>query len=94
MVYRGYVQPRLVALTGKPWLAILITALGFGLQHIALPFTDWQTSLSRFLSTFLLGLVFGALYQKQKRLIPLIIAHWLIDFIGLGLLPLLFVMSS
>lgn len=94
MTYRGYIQPRLAALTGKPWLAIVIMAFGFGLQHIALPLTDWQTSLSRFISTFLLGLLFGAIYQKQKRLLPLIIAHWAIDFVGLGLFPLLWVMSQ
>jgi len=50
---------------------------------------DWQTSLSRFISAFLIGLLFGAIYQKQKRLLPLIIAHWAIDFVGLGLFLLL-----
>lgn len=88
-LYRGYLQPRLIALTGRTWVGVLLTAFFFGLQHLVLPLYDVQTSLSRFVGTFLIGLLFGALYQRQQRLLPLIIAHWLIDVIGLGLLPLL-----
>lgn len=88
-LYRGYLQPRLIALTNRTWLGILLTAFFFGLQHIVLPLYDVPTSLTRFVSTFLIGLLFGVLYQRQKRLLPLIIAHWLVDVIGLGLLPLL-----
>jgi membrane protease YdiL (CAAX protease family) len=88
-LYRGYLQPRLIALTNSRWLGIVLTAFFFGLQHIVLPLYDAPTSMSRFVSTFLIGLLFGVLYHRQKRLLPLIIAHWLVDVIGLGLLPLL-----
>jgi membrane protease YdiL (CAAX protease family) len=88
-LYRGYLQPRLIALTNSKWLGIVLTAFFFGLQHIVLPLYNVETSLSRFVSTFIIGLLFGVLYQRQKRLLPLIIAHWLIDVIGLGLIPLL-----
>jgi len=92
--YRGYVLPRLVALIKRPWLAMLVMASGFGLQHIALPLIDWQTSLSRFIGTFLMGLFFGAVYLKQRHLLPLMIAHWGLNFVGLGLLQLLWVLSQ
>jgi len=93
-LYRGYLQPRLIALTRNTWVGILLTAFFFGVQHLVLPLYDVQTSLSRFVSTFLIGLLFGMLYQRQKRLLPLIIAHWLIDVIGLGLLPLMATMMA
>lgn len=94
MAYRGYALPRLVALTQRTWLAVLIMSLGFGMQHLALPLVSWQISLSRFISTFLLAPVFALIYLKQQRLLPLIIAHWGINFVGLGLLPLLWKLSS
>ena len=94
MTYRGYALPRLVALTQRPWLAVLIMSLGFGMQHLVLPLGSWQLSLSRFISTFLAAPVFALIYLKQQRLLPLIIAHWGINFVGLGLLPLLWRLSS
>jgi membrane protease YdiL (CAAX protease family) len=33
-LYRGYATERLVSLTGRPWLAGMLAALGFGLAHI------------------------------------------------------------
>jgi membrane protease YdiL (CAAX protease family) len=92
MVYRGYALPRLEAATHSQWLSLLIVSLGFGLQHIALPLVDWRTSLARFLGMLPIGLLFGWIYFKQRRLLPLIVAHWAVDFLGLGLLPLLAVL--
>lgn len=93
LVYRGYALPRLETATKSRWLSLLIVSLGFGLQHIVLPLMSWQISLVRFLSILPLGFVFGWIYFKQRRLLPLIIGHWAVDFIGLGLLPLLAVLS-
>jgi uncharacterized protein len=93
MVYRGYAQPRLEALIGNRWLALLVMAVGFGFQHIAFAFTDPQAALMRFIGTFVAGIVFGLLYMKMRRLLPLIIGHWLVDVIGLGLFPLLLYLS-
>lgn len=89
LVYRGYALPRLEAAMRSQWLSLLIVSLGFGIQHIALPLVDWQTSLARFLGIFPIGLVFGWIYFKQRRLLPLIVGHWAVNFFGLGLLPLL-----
>ena len=44
-----------------------------------------QAVVARVLTTFLVGLVLGALYIWLKRLAPLVFAHWLIDVLGLGL---------
>ncbi len=94
MTYRAYVLPRFIALTNKPWVAILLMSLGFGVQHIAFALTSWQAALTRFLGMFLLAPVFGFFYLKLKRLLPLIIAHWLLDLVGLGLFSLLAVLTT
>lgn len=93
LAYRGYAQPRLEALTNSNWTAVFIVAFGFGIQHIAFSLTDWQSALARFIGTFIAGIVFGTIYLRQRRLLPLIIAHWLIDVFGLGFFPLMFYLS-
>ena len=95
MTYQGYALPRLVRLLGgRTWAALLVVSLGFALQHTALPLVDVQMSLARFLGILPVGLVFGLVYLRLGRLWPLIIAHWALDFIGLGLLPLLAVLNA
>ncbi|GCE24227.1 CPBP family intramembrane glutamic endopeptidase [Dictyobacter kobayashii] len=90
LVYRGYAQPRIQALSGSKWLAILLMALGFGLQHVVFGLLSWQFALSGFLTTFVTGIIFGGLYLLNKqRLSILILIHWQSDLISLGLLPLL-----
>jgi membrane protease YdiL (CAAX protease family) len=53
-----------------------MVALGFGLQHLALPLLDAQRSLARFLTTLIVGLALNALYLRLGRLLPLVVAHW------------------
>lgn len=89
LVYRGYAQPRLEALTGSRWAGLLIMAVGFGIQHMAISAMDWQSAVARFIGTFLAGIVFGLFYMKHRRLLPLIIGHWLVNALFLGLLPLI-----
>jgi hypothetical protein len=59
----------------------------------ALPLLDAQTSLSRFLATVVMGLALNALYLWLGRLLPLVVAHWALDVLLLGLLPLIVVLS-
>lgn len=93
LVYRGYAQPRLQALTGKKWLAVLLMALGFGVQHIAFALTNWQLALAAFLATFATGIIFGLLYLVvRQRLFSLVFLHWQSDLISLGIAPLLLTM--
>jgi len=47
------------ALTRRPWLAVVIMSLGFGLQHVAAALVDWQRSSSMFPSVLPFGVVTG-----------------------------------
>lgn len=84
VVYRGYALPRLVPLVGgKVWLAVLIQAFFFGLQHVAFFWGDLGAgAVSKFIAMFLGGIVFGFIYVKQRRLLPLIVAHVIVDALG------------
>lgn len=89
LAYRGFVQQVMTQKFGAV-LAILLIAVVFGLQHIV--FTDFTgvAMLARVLPTFFAGLVFGvAVWRLRGRLTAAIVAHWIIDVIGLGL-PMLF----
>ncbi|MGI8459786.1 MAG: CPBP family intramembrane glutamic endopeptidase [Propionibacteriaceae bacterium] len=84
LLYRGYLLSRLTARLGW-WPAALLVSLGFGLQHAAFSASSFSAVLARVIATFLLGLVFATLARKLGRLAPLIIGHWLVDVVGLGL---------
>lgn len=88
VLYRGYLQSALSARWGKI-AGLLVTAAFFGLQHLALTSVDPQAWLARFITTFLAGIMFGLLAWWMKRLWPVIIGHWLLDVLGLGLPMLL-----
>jgi len=78
--YIGYALPRLQAITGRKWLAILFAGSALALQHIALPVVmDGNYMLWRFLSFVPLALVLGYIFTKTKRLVPIAIAHFLMD---------------
>lgn len=94
LAYRGYLQPRIARLTGAAWLGVLLPSMAFGLQHLALPLVDVQTSVSRVIPAFLAGLLLAACYARLKRIMPLVYAHWLLNFLGLGLFPLLAAVSG
>ena len=90
-LYRGYLQHRLATRFGL-WVGLLVPALFFGLQHVAFSLTTPQAAASRVITMTLVGVMLGAFYLWRKRLGQLIIAHWLIDVVGLGL-PLLMIAS-
>lgn len=78
--YQAYVLPRLQALTGRIWIAVVSVGFWFTLQHCALGFVpDWRSIICRFFG-FLPGcLMMICLYLRTRRLAPLIIAHWPMD---------------
>lgn len=80
MTYNGYVLPRIQALTGSKWIAVLMVGFWWALQHSFLPLIwDWKYVLWRFL-WFLPGvLVMTLVYLWMRRLFPLILAHWPMD---------------
>lgn len=90
LTYRGYALPRFVALFGRAWPAVLLMSLGFATQHIAFALNSPDAALTRFLGILFIAPAFALIYLWQKRLLPLIVAHVLIDIVGLGL-PALYV---
>ena len=82
--YQAYVLPRLRVLTGRNWLAFLLTAFWWAAQHGALPLVaDWRFLLFRTLA-FLPGVVLLQIaYLRIRRLMPLVIAHWPMDIAGM-----------
>ena len=84
ITYQGYVLPRIEALTGHTWIAVAIVGFWWALQHSFLPFVpDWRSSLWRFMA-FPPG-VFATIlvYVRTRRLAPLIVAHWMMDILGM-----------
>ncbi len=73
LVWRGYGITRLQALATGPWKAIVISSLGFGVWHI---------DLFGFGYAFLGGLLLGFIYYRYKRLLPVVIGHWLYDTVA------------
>jgi membrane protease YdiL (CAAX protease family) len=83
ITYQGYALPRLQALTGKAWLAVLIVSFWLALQHSFLPLIpDWYYVLWRFLVFVPISLAMPLIYLRTRRLLPLIVAHWAFDLIG------------
>jgi membrane protease YdiL (CAAX protease family) len=78
--YMGYALPRIQQKSGKLWLAIVLAGLALAFQHVALPLVDDVPYMAwRFLAFIPLALVLGVIYSKTKRLLPIAIAHFLMD---------------
>jgi membrane protease YdiL (CAAX protease family) len=84
--FRGYAQPRLAAAWRSAPAGIVVTALGFGLQHIVFTLTI-SGAIAYAAGFFLWGLGAGWFFHRQGRLVPLMVAHF-ISNLG-GLVPLI-----
>jgi membrane protease YdiL (CAAX protease family) len=83
LIYRAYALPRLWVLARR-WPGMFLMAFGFGLGHATvLSWSDWRIALARGLVLFVMGLIMGTLYLKRKRIVPLMVAHTLHDYLGL-----------
>ena len=74
----GYLFARLRLLGWGTWTIIVTTALFRGTYHL-------YQGPTAFIGNFAMGLLFGWLYAKGGRLLPLVAAHFLIDaavFVG------------
>jgi membrane protease YdiL (CAAX protease family) len=74
----GYLLRRLGQLGWTPWKAIVAAAILRGSYHL-------YQGLGAFLGNAVMGIIFGVLYRRWGRVMPLIIAHSLIDavtFVG------------
>ncbi|MBX6383623.1 MAG: CPBP family intramembrane metalloprotease [Microbispora sp.] len=78
----GYLLHRLRQRGWSPWRAVSVSAVLRGSYHL-------YQGFGGFIGNIAMGVVFGRLYQRWGRTMPLIIAHTLIDvvaFVGYGLL--------
>lgn len=75
-IWRGYILRSLLERT-TAWRAILLSALSFAFIHGLMP--------DRLLVTFLIGVVAGYYYYRERRLLPLIFAHLFLDVWSFGI---------
>lgn len=71
LIWRGYIITRLEARGQRRWSAILLSAISFALSHGFLP--------DKLLVTLLLGIVGGLYYTRERNLVPLMLAHMVVD---------------
>lgn len=90
----GYLYARLGDLGWGRWQIIISTALLRGTYHL-------YQGIGAFIGNVAMGLLFGWLYTRYRRVLPLVIAHTIIDaaiFVGYGWaagsFPALFGVSS
>lgn len=76
IVYRGYSQGRLARC--HPIAAVLVPSLLFGIQHVAFAATP-AAMLVYAVAFFAWGLGSALIYRWQRRLMPLIIAHVIVN---------------
>lgn len=77
----GYLFTRWAQRGGKVWQIIVISAVVRGSYHL---YQGW----GGFVGNLIMGLAFGWLYTKFKRVGPLVVAHFLLDlfsFVGYSL---------
>jgi hypothetical protein len=89
--YYGYIMPRIAALAGKNWPAILIAALFHAAQHCALPLIfDWRFLTWRLLMFIPFALLAAICINRRPRLLPyMMVVHGLLDLqLVFMLLPL------
>jgi hypothetical protein len=92
ITYQGYALPRIISIVGEKWIGIAIVTFGWAFQHAALPLSlDWRYTIMRVISFIPVAIVMTILYIRSRRLLPFIIAHWVMDLsaaIASVLLPL------
>jgi uncharacterized protein len=93
MTYNGYLVPRFQVLCGSTSVAVACVAFAWSFQHVVMPLTfDAKFMVFWLLSWVPNSLFVTLLYLRLRRLLPLAIAHGMMDsasvLIG-GLLPLL-----
>ncbi len=84
VVFRGYFFERLGALLGRSSLAqaamVVLTAALFGVAHAP------EQGLPGVQQATVVGLVFGAIYARTRRVVPLMVAHTAFDLVAVSLI--------
>jgi membrane protease YdiL (CAAX protease family) len=93
LTYLGYALPRLEVLTGRTWVALLIVVFFWSIQHGAMPLRlDLRFMLWRSITPLPALLVVSLIFIRTRRLVPLMVAHWVANAVSvliLVVLPLL-----
>lgn len=92
MHYRGYVQPRLTALSGSASIGIGVMAIGFAAQHIAYASTP-AAAVVYFAAFLVWGTIAGLIYRRVRRLPSLVVAHFVVNA-SFGALPIVFALMA
>ncbi|WP_433514647.1 CPBP family intramembrane glutamic endopeptidase [Nonomuraea sp. CA-143628] len=71
----GYLLHRLEQAGWAPWRSVVVAALLRGSYHL-------YQGFGGFVGNVVMGLVFGRLYQRWGRAMPLVVAHTLIDAVA------------
>jgi len=80
MTYNGYLAPRFQVLCRSTGLAVVFVAFAWSLQHVFMPLTfDAKFMSFRLLSSVPNSVFQTLLYLRLRRLVPLAIAHALMD---------------
>jgi membrane protease YdiL (CAAX protease family) len=83
MTYNGYLVPRFQVLCGRTSLAVAIVAFAWSLQHVFMPLTfDARFMAFRLLSPVPHTVFATLVYLRWRRLLPLAIAHAVLDGAG------------
>jgi hypothetical protein len=80
MTYNAYLAPRFQVLCGSTALAVGLVAFAWSFQHVVMPLTfDAQFMVFRLLSSVPNSIFAILVYLRFRRLVPLIVAHALMD---------------
>jgi membrane protease YdiL (CAAX protease family) len=71
----GYLLSRLRDLRWTPWIAIIASSVLRGSYHL-------YQGFGQALGNVAMGLIFAWWFQRTKRLLPLVIAHALLDVVA------------
>jgi membrane protease YdiL (CAAX protease family) len=79
--YMGYCLPRLEGLWKSRWLPVLLSAFFLAFQHSTLPIIidDVMYMAWHFVAMAPLAFTVGIIYLKIRRLVPIMIVHWIMD---------------
>jgi membrane protease YdiL (CAAX protease family) len=81
-IFRGYLMLRISAITSSSAAAVLLSAVIFSLGH------GYEGTAS-VVTVGAMGAVFALIYQWRKSLIAPVVMHFLQDFIGIVLIPIM-----